>query len=121
MIPIAGKTRSGIQFVTWTQRFVKRLELEGMTDGWAFRGPNGNRAKAGDYRNNFFTKLEKIQATTNLIDPECNVWDDYGVQRSGRRFFTTMCTIREFKSTLWSSSAVGAQIQRKALEPSRGQ
>jgi len=94
IIPIAGKTRSGIQFFTWTQRFVKRLELEGMTDGWAFRRPYRDRAKAGDYRNNIFTKLEKIQATTNLIDPECNVWDDYGVQRSGRRFFTTMCTIR---------------------------
>ncbi len=93
MIPIAGNTRSGIHFFTWTQRFVKHLELEGMTDGWAFFWPNGDRAKAGDYQDSIFTKLEKIQATTNLIDPECNVWEEYRVQRSGQRFFTTMCTI----------------------------
>ena len=34
-----------------------------------------------------------IQATTTLIDPECAIWEDYDVQRSGRRFFTTTCTI----------------------------
>ena len=36
--------------------------------------------------------LDMIQASTNLIDPECNIWDDYGVQRSGIQFFTTHCT-----------------------------
>ena len=34
-----------------------------------------------------------IQATTTLIDPACDIWEDYGVQRSGRRFFTTTCNI----------------------------
>ena len=33
-----------------------------------------------------------MQATTTLIDPGCSVWDEYGIQRSGRRFFTTRCT-----------------------------
>jgi hypothetical protein len=37
-------------------------------------------------------QLEIIQATTSLIDPGCSVWDEYGIQRSGRRFFTTRCT-----------------------------
>ena len=100
MIPIAGETRSGIQFFRWTRRFLARLERNGRVEGWAFRRPNGDRAKAGDYRDNIFTKLEKIQATTNLIDPECNVWDDYGVQRSGRRCFTTICTIRNIPKHL---------------------
>jgi len=36
MIPIAGLTHSGIQFFTWTQRFIQRLALEGYEDGWAF-------------------------------------------------------------------------------------
>ena len=89
MIPIAGTTNSGITFFKWTQRFVLRACKGGRTDGWAFQRPDGSRAKAGDYRKNIFSKLEEIQATTSLIDPECNIWDDYGVQRSGRRFFTT--------------------------------
>jgi hypothetical protein len=92
MIPIAGTTNSGIQFFRWTQRFVIRLSREGITEGWAFQSRDGTRAKASEYRDNIFSKLEIIQATTTLIDPECNVWDDYGVQRSGRRFFTTHCT-----------------------------
>ena len=66
--------------------------MNGQVDGWAFKRPNGDQAKASDYRTDIFTKLEKIQTTTNLIDEDCNVWDDYGVQRSGRRFFTTRCT-----------------------------
>ncbi len=83
MIPIAGRNCSGIRFFNWTQRFLEHLELEGMTDGWAFKRVNGERAKAADYRDNIFAKLEKIQATTNLIDSDCNMWDDYGIQRSG--------------------------------------
>jgi len=92
MIPIAGVTFSGIRFFSWTQRFVRRLENEGLEDGWAFRRPDGSRAKASDYQDNIFRKLEIIQATTNLIDPGCSIWDEYGIQRSGRRFFTTRCT-----------------------------
>ncbi len=36
MIPIAGVTSSGIQFFTWTQRFLRRLGREGFKDGWEF-------------------------------------------------------------------------------------
>lgn len=92
MIPIAGTTQSGIPFFKWSQRFVNRLAIEGLTEGWAFQRANGDRAVASDYREDIFTRLEQVQATTNLIDPECNVWDAYGVQRSGRRFLTTHAT-----------------------------
>jgi hypothetical protein len=92
MIIIAGVTHSGIQFFTWTQRFIQRLALEGYEDGWAFRKMDGTRAKASDYQDNIFQKLEIVQATTTLIDPGCSVWDEYGIQRSGWRFFTTRCT-----------------------------
>jgi len=94
MVPIAGETRSGIRFFEWTRRFVVRMAREGYFEGWAFRREDGRRAVAGDYREDIFTKLEKIQQETDLIDPECKVWEDYGVQRSGRRFFTTECAIQ---------------------------
>jgi hypothetical protein len=58
MIPIAGVTCSGIQFFTWTQGFIYRLALEGFDDGWAFRRLDGSRAKASDYQDNIFHKLE---------------------------------------------------------------
>ncbi len=91
MIPIAGTTNSGIHFFSWTQRFVNRLASEGRFKGWAFQRQDGTRAHAADYKHNIFSKLETIQSTTSLIDPECDIWDEYGVQRSGRRFFTTHC------------------------------
>ena len=92
MIPIAGTTASGIKFFRWTQRFIRILSKAGHHDGWAFKRPDGTRAKASDYRKNLFTKLEIIQNTTTLIDPEYDVWEDYGAQRLGRRFFTTHCS-----------------------------
>ncbi len=93
MIPIAGKTDSGIQFFTWTQRFIGQLARCGLTEGWAFQRKDGTRACAADFKSNIFEKLEVIQSTTTLIDPACNIWEDFGVQRSGRRFFTTHTTI----------------------------
>ena len=93
MIPIAGMTKSGIDFWTWTQRFIGRLELEGYKDDWAFKRSNGKRAKASDYQDNIFKRLEDIQNTTNLIDQGCNIWDEFGIQRSGRRCFTAVCPI----------------------------
>ena len=92
IVPIAGTTKSGIKFFRWTQRFVRRLEEEGFIDGWAFRREDGSRAKASDYRSSIFERLEEIQNTNpELIDPAVNVTEDYGVQRSGRRFFDTEC------------------------------
>ena len=90
-IPIAGTTRSGIQMFTWTQRFIACLEKRGITRGWAFQNDNGKRAVAADFRDVIFDKLKHIQDTTDLIDGQCNIWDDFGIQRSGRRFFTSEC------------------------------
>jgi hypothetical protein len=89
MIPIAGTTDSGIPFFTWAQRFVNIVSKNGRVDGWAFQRADGTRAKASDYRRNIFSKLEEIQATTSLIDPDVDIWEEFGIQRSGRRFFTT--------------------------------
>ena len=86
MIPIAGTTQSGIQFFMWTQRFLSRLGMERYVDGWAFKRSDRTRAKASDYWDNIFGKLEKIQATTDLIDSECKIWDDYGVHGQGDNF-----------------------------------
>ena len=93
MIPIVGTTNLGIPFFKWTQQFICGLAQKGIYDAWAFTLPNDARAKASDYRNNIFSKLELIQATATLIDPDCNVCTAFGMQRSGRRFFTTQTII----------------------------
>ena len=93
MIPIAGTTNSGIEFFKWTQRFVGSLAMEGHYDGWAFKRADGTRARAGDFFEDICVRLEHIQATTTLIDPDVEVRVEYGAQHSGRRFLTTHATI----------------------------
>ena len=88
MIPIAGTTDSGIRFFRWAQRFVNIISKDGRVDGWAFQRKDGSRAMASDYRRNIFSKLEELQAN-GLIDPQADIWEEFGIQRSGRRFFTT--------------------------------
>lgn len=100
IIPIAGTTRSGIPFFVWTQRFVGALQRKGITEGWAFQRRDGSRALASDYRTNIFGKLEMIQQNTNLIEKDVDVWEEYGVQRSGRRFFVTECQVRKIPQSV---------------------
>ena len=72
------------------QHFVSWLESEGITVGWAFRKPNRKYAEAADYWQDIFGKLEDIQAQGDgMIEPDIDVWDTYGIQRSGHRFFDT--------------------------------
>lgn len=123
MIPIAGTTNSGIMFFRWTQRFIRLLAIHGITAGWAFRRPNGARAVASDYWADIGSKLEEIQDKTSLIDPECNIWDDYGPQRSGRRFFTTHAQIMGVKPHIielqarWSTDRANGErtVQRSMI------
>ena len=95
VIPIAGTTKSGVEFFKWTQRFCFTLVTSGRTSGWAFARKNGDRAKASDYRKVIFSELERIQEEReDLIDPKIEIWEDFGIQRSGRRFFDTACRLR---------------------------
>jgi hypothetical protein len=53
------------------------LARDGFEDEWAFRRIDGSRAKASDYQDNIFRKLEIIQSTTTLIDPGCMLDIEY--------------------------------------------
>jgi hypothetical protein len=48
VIPIAGTTKSGIEFFKWAQRFCFTLISNSRADGWAFTRKDGSRAKASD-------------------------------------------------------------------------
>eukprot|EP00956_Cyclotella_meneghiniana_P025817 scaffold54634_cov23-Cyclotella_meneghiniana.AAC.4 len=82
------------------QRIIKRLNLIGRTEGWLFRKSNGvDRALAGDYADNIYTKLEILQRKSKLIDPGVDVREAYRVQCSGRRFFDTQCINMKVSTT----------------------
>ena len=98
--------------------------MDGITQGWASGNRLlGKRARASDYRDDIFTKIEYIQASTNFIDPDCAVYDDYGVQRSGRCCFTSKCQDQEIDpqdielQCRWSTDRASGhrQVQRTML------
>lgn len=91
VIPIAGMAKSGVNVFEWVHHFVNQLEDLGVTKGWAFRPPDGTRAQVQDYLDDIFRKLEDIQHRTTLIEDDIDIWESYGVQQSGRRFFDTKC------------------------------
>jgi hypothetical protein len=123
IIPMAGVTGSGIRVFEWTLRAIKCLEMAGRTDGWMFRKRDGiERAVAGDYAENIYRKLEHLQLTTSLIDSGCDVREEYGIQRSGRRFFDTQCinmkvskTDIEFQCRWRTDRAKGGKTVKRSM------
>lgn len=122
-IPIAGVTGSGVRIFEWTQRFVYRLRLEERTSGWAFQREDGSRALGSDYADDIYTKLERLQAETNLIEDDCDVKSAFGMMRSGRRFFDTECINKKVSRTdiefqcRWATdrAAGGRTVQRSMI------
>lgn len=60
---------------------------------------------------NIAEKLEIVQRTTTPINPDCNISDDYGVQRLGWIFFRTHCTNMGFRPT-WSNCKLAGRPDR---------
>ena len=56
----------------------------GQGEWFGIQAPRRGARGASRYRNNIIRKLEVIQTTTLLIEPECKIWDAYGMQRSGQ-------------------------------------
>jgi hypothetical protein len=71
----------------WVKRLVETLHGMGRRSGRLFRR-NLVTAKLHEFEDAFFTVLEKVQATTNLIDADMDVQETYGIGRSERREVT---------------------------------
>ena len=91
---------------------MRRLEIAGRFDGWAFRKKDSTTwVLAADYSECICSKLEYLQQTTNLIDSLCDVQNDFGMQCLGRRFFDTECSVSIRRWQSWTlNSSVGGQV-----------
>jgi hypothetical protein len=71
----------------WVKRLVDVIHAKGRHSGRLF-----NRrlriSKLQEFENDFFTYLEKVQATTTLFPNECVIRDECGIARSLRRTVT---------------------------------
>ena len=72
----------GLGFISLIGLRVGCLAMDGHCDGWAFKRADRSHAKASDYMEDIYQCLENIQATTGLIDSDCDMRVEYGTQWS---------------------------------------
>jgi len=95
-IPICGTTEfSKIRPGIWITRLCSILTRQGRTHGYLFGTTDDHEPKVGEFHDLFYEVLEGIQDTRpNLIGPEVDVRDLYGILRTLRRSATAHATNR---------------------------
>lgn len=86
LTPLAAQTKSGLQVKRWIKRLVSVREEAGIIQGPAFCDSFGNIAHPRGYEQAILERLSRIQlAHPELIPPDVNVFEEYGISRSFRR------------------------------------
>lgn len=91
-IPCLGTTgKSGLKVGMWLKRLVwVRVQL-GDGQGWLFQRNGEERSRVGDFEEDFFGVLERLQADGYSGLQNCNIREEYGILRSLRRGNTSHC------------------------------
>lgn len=87
---MVDETDSGLKLGVWVDRLIKLRTRQRVFSGPAFRTSQGYAAKIGDFEPRMLDVLKRVQERCpELIPPEVNIDDDYGLNRSFRRGATT--------------------------------
>lgn len=87
-IPLVPVTNSGLQIQVWIERMLTWYGPH--RNGYVFRDENGNRITCGHYAADILGVIREIQISSfsheqNIVDPNCDVFEEYGMSRSFRR------------------------------------
>jgi hypothetical protein len=87
-VPVAAVTEgTHLRPGRWVERLVAVLRASGQRGGYLFTRKL-KPARLMEFENDFFTVIERVQASTDLIDAETDVRDDCGIARTIRRSVT---------------------------------
>ncbi len=93
IMPVCAETPRGLFPRRWIGRVIDGYFSIGVTSGYVFRKPSGERTKMSDFEPAFFERLEHVkQLRPDLISPSLEVSEHYGVSRSFRRGATSEAT-----------------------------
>jgi hypothetical protein len=83
--------KSGLKPGVWTRRLIKALKDCGISSGWAYQNKSSNiQLKMSDFAEIFFDLLLNTQSEhPDLIAPDIDVQEDFGLSRSERRGATS--------------------------------
>jgi hypothetical protein len=90
LLPIAWKTRSGIEAGSWAGRLLTSLLERNRRHGFVFSDKKGKQTKASTLEPRFYEQLHWVRMRyPDLFAPNVNIEDDYGIARSCRRGSST--------------------------------
>jgi hypothetical protein len=93
IIDIAWETSSGLRPGLWAMRIIDTLEKCGTREGWVFQR-SGKQMRMSEFGPYFFDMLLQIQKDRpDLIHPDIDLLEDFGLARSERRGATTRAQI----------------------------
>jgi hypothetical protein len=93
LLPLVTKTSSGIEIKNWVGRLLDEYRKMNIASGPLFQNKSGQKTRAMDFEPRFFDRLEQIQiARHDLIPPNDDVSEDYGIYHSFRRGSTSEAT-----------------------------
>ena len=89
-IPCAAVSRkSGIRTGLWMVRYAQQLADSGSAPGFLFGSETNPTPKLSDFEDDFYRLLERVQqARPDLIPPNLEVREEFGILRSLRRGVT---------------------------------
>lgn len=87
-VPVVEKTASGLEIRVWIERMLCWFGPD--RKGYVFRDANGHRVSCGHYAQQILGIIKQIQNSDRIqergiVDPECDVFEEYGMSRSFRR------------------------------------
>ena len=95
LAPLAMQTNSGLQVRLWIERLVEVRKQEGRRHGPAFCDRSGEIAEAYEYESALISRLLVVQERSpEIIGPEVNLTEEFGISRSFRRGSTSTARVR---------------------------
>lgn len=96
LTPLCSTTSSGLEVEKWVRRLVQCQQHFGRCHGPAFTTLIGSPAYTHTFEMGILDRLQAIQARhPELISPDVQVHDEYGLSRSFRRGFTSEARARK--------------------------
>jgi hypothetical protein len=93
LMPVLCVTPRGLEPGKWVQRVLEAYAQRNIRSGYMFRNADGTKLRIKTMEPKFHERLYKIKkARPDLIDPELEVLEEYGVSRSFRRGGTSEAT-----------------------------
>jgi hypothetical protein len=115
-------TDSGLKPVTWIGRMLEWCKEGGIENGPVFRDKRGECARYKDFKYRFLRRLARVKSSNPALftKPQCNVFNDFSLGRSGRRSATGRAlNVRLEKTVINTNNRWRVKERAKGSDPNQ--